>query len=653
MTVGKPNFDLNSFGVKYLSKDQVQDFLEINKFGKNIGDTPDPVEETTDKDGNVIQKKPHPQKEVFTDIKGLNPHQNPTAIDGGGYPGKWRRTGKKDKDGKPIKYQQTEEGTKPKVGQVPTSRKNDVQYGKLGEESTSEVRESFDMITNSPKYQEEIHRDAPLTEKEGTEKFDDTPANRALRDKIAMRNHKKKLAAEKKKKLKKANDIIMNMNIMKLDLMKRSGDLNTYGGFGDVLPTELKQDFQGQSTAERIGEKGKVDTKPTPEGKGAPKGTGNTDKKDIDKWEQRYDKIKNPHHSWRDGTGFGKMSTGNKAPADLKRKAAETIFKAISLKLDLMKDSKDGKQSKDGLPIRNGELKDLISGDDTREHVAEATRLGNEKRDIDEEFKKRYGFRMSPKNLKRFGRKNRMSGGTKESLKSDLMKDALDPKAKPQEDLLGNPNTALPKNTRVGQKPPKVIDMGDSEMDYGTGEQFGNPFHESTTRPTAQGIKNQNKPRYQSTDPNAKYYKNSKVGSSKTDPHKPRSADGKNTYKSAEETIFKATSLKLDLMKDAPKDLEREGIKKRPSNMPKAGKRDFEITPDQEEAARRGDFGNPITGHDKESAMTRLSDSERDWKAGHENAYGTIPINNPEGELIPPSVHNQRMGSTTKMKDEN
>ena len=97
--------------------------------------------------------------------------------------------------------------------------------------------------------------------------------------------------------------------------------------------------------------------------------------------------------------------------------AAETIFKAILLKLDLMKDSKDGKQSKDGLPIRNGELKDLISGDSTREYVAEATRLGNERRDIDEEFKKRYGFKNTPKNWKR-GRKNRMSGGTKESLKS-------------------------------------------------------------------------------------------------------------------------------------------------------------------------------------------------------------------------------------------
>ena len=421
MAVGKPDFDLNSFGVKYLSKDQVQDFLD-KALGKNIGDTPDPVEETTDKDGNVIQKKPHPQKpEVFTDISNKNPHQNPTAIDGGGYPGKWRRTGKKDKDGNPIKYQQTEEGTKPKVGQVPTSRKNDVQYGKLGEESASEVKESYDMITNSPEWQESINRDAPLTTEEGTEKFDDTPANRALKDRIAARAHKKKLAAEKKKKKnkKKANDIIMDMNIMKLDLMKGKGYSKTNTQrFHPDLPDNHPYNFDETTR----------------------------------------------NHNYK-----GLKIHGDK---DHKKRAFKRIDDAIEA----------------------GKVKEIESA------TLNASKL----------------------------------------IKSD-----------------------------------------------------------------------------------------------------------------SAETIFKATSLKLDLMKDAPKDLEREGIKKKPSNMPKAGKRDFEITPDQEEAARRGDFGNPITGHDKESAMTRLSDSERDWKAGHENAYGTRPINNPEGELIPPSVHNQRMGSTTNMKDEN
>jgi hypothetical protein len=295
MAVGKPDFDLNSFGVKYLSKDQVQDFLEIKK-RKDMGDVgQDP--DTPGLEG----------KEVSTNEITGHKTVRPKPVKRGGFKG---RSMRRVVNGEKVKVPQTEEETTPPEGQVPTSRKNDVQFGKLGEESTSEVRESFDMITNSPKYQEEINRDAPLTEKEGTEKFDNAdPKVQAARKRIAAREHKKKLAAEKKKKKnkKKANDIIMDMNIMKLDLMK---------------------------------------------------------------------------------------------------------------------DSKDGKQSKDGLP-KNGELKDLISGDDTREHVAEATRLGNEKRDIDEEFKKRYGFKNTPKNWKRFGRKNRMSGGTKESLKSDLMKDGI------------------------------------------------------------------------------------------------------------------------------------------------------------------------------------------------------------------------------------
>ena len=34
MTVGKPNFNLNSFGVKYLSKDEVQEFLEKRTQGE-------------------------------------------------------------------------------------------------------------------------------------------------------------------------------------------------------------------------------------------------------------------------------------------------------------------------------------------------------------------------------------------------------------------------------------------------------------------------------------------------------------------------------------------------------------------------------------------------------------------------------------------
>jgi hypothetical protein len=387
MTVGKPNFDLNSFGVKYLSKDQVQDFLEINKFGKNIGDTPDPVEETTDKDGNVIQKKPHPQKgEVFTDIKGLNPHQNPKPVKRGGFKNRQMR---RVVNGKKVKVGQTEEETTPPEGQVPTSRLNDVQFGKLGEESTDQVRESFDYHTNSPKWQEAINRDAELTTEQGTAKFDDTPANRALRDKIAMRNHKKKLAAEKKKKLKKANDIIMNMNIMKLDLMKdgiEGGGKNIPEmGRGERASYYGSQHKEGQAERERSEyDRGEDDVSAYTKGKRPVKGVNNKPDPRIDpedythdektevgstgdassypadpmekrfpanasgstsKYMQHWDESMGKRRQegteherkWIEPKTLDSKDRGTTLPKGLKEKAAETIYKAISLKLDLMK----------------------------------------------------------------------------------------------------------------------------------------------------------------------------------------------------------------------------------------------------------------------------------------------------------------------------
>ena len=542
MAVGKPDFDLNSFGVKYLSKDQVQDFLD-KALGKNSGDVPEPVDDE--------KGKKFPKKETFTDINNINEHQNPTPIDGGGFPGKQRRTGKKDADDNPIKYTQSQDGTKPKEGNVPTSRKNNIYFKEDGL-SNAERKESFDYYLRNEADKEKLAKDPPLTVEEGTEKFDDTPANRALRDRIAAREHKKKLAAEKKKKLKKANDIIMDMNIMKLDLMKRSGDLNTQGGWGKALPEELPQGFQEQSTEIRIppaSKRGKTDLGKTPKGRGAPKGTGDDDWKEVrgESFNNRYEKIKNPKHSWRNDRGYEVMSS-DKAPSDLKRKTAETIFKAISLKLDLMKD------------------------------INTRSSFGN----VPKEEKQTFQEQSSAERI-----------GYKPFEKPDL---ATTPKGGKASDKIGETST------------------------YGDGSDTDKILNPEWTPQDGYG--------------------NQPSGKAPSD-----------LKEKAEETIFKAISLKLDLMKDAPKDLEREGIKKKPSNMPKAGKRDFEITPDQEEAARRGDFGNRITGHDKESAITRLSDSERDWKAGHENAYGTRPINNPEGELIPPSVQNQRMGSTTNMKD--
>jgi hypothetical protein len=56
----------------------------------------------------------------------------------------------------------------------------------------------------------------------------------------------------------------------------------------------------------------------------------------------------------------------------------------------------------------------------------------------------------------------------KKAWESWLEKDALDPKAKPQSDLLGDPNTATVRNTRVGQKPLGVISTPSMDIDFGS-----------------------------------------------------------------------------------------------------------------------------------------------------------------------------------------
>ena len=225
-------------------------------------------------------------------------------------------------NGKKVKVGQTEEETTPPEGQVQTSRLNDVQFGKLGEESTDQVKESFDYHTNSPEWQEAINRDAALTTEQGTEKFDNAdPKVQAIRDRIAARKHKKKLAAEKKKKnKKKANDIIMDMNILKLDLMKGKGYSKTNTQrFHPDLPDNHPYNFD--ETTRNHNYKGlKI----------------HGDKEDKKRAFKRID----------DDIEAGKVKEIESATLNasklIKSDSAETIFKATSLKLDLMKDGIQG-----------------------------------------------------------------------------------------------------------------------------------------------------------------------------------------------------------------------------------------------------------------------------------------------------------------------
>ena len=236
------------------------DLMEIKK-RKDMGDVgQDPSTEGLD------------HKEVSTDAITGKKTVRPKHVQGGGFPGKERRT---MVDGVQTKVPQSKENTKPKEGQVKHSLRGDMHTSQgLNTASTGEIKESFDMITNSPKYQESIHRDAPLTEKEGTDKFDAAdPKTQAIRDRIAAR------AARKKKSIDEINDMTDSMK----ELMKESTD-------------EEKKDF---AIKERNYEA-------LSSGGGKP---DNSLLLDIDK--PTVKKIKND--------------------------TAETIFKAISLKLDLIK----------------------------------------------------------------------------------------------------------------------------------------------------------------------------------------------------------------------------------------------------------------------------------------------------------------------------
>lgn len=237
------------------------DLMEIKK-RKDMGDVgQDPSTEGLD------------HKEVSTDAVTGKKTVRPKHVQGGGFPGKERRT---MVDGEQVKVPQSKENTKPKQGQVKTSLQGDMHMSQgLNNASTEEIKESFDMITNSPKYQESIHRDAPLTEKEGTDKFDKAdPKTQAILARIAAR-----------KKKKKSIDEINAMTDGMKELMKESTD-------------EEKKDF---AIRERNYE-------------GLSSGGGKPDNSlllDVDK-----PKVKKPV---------------------IKNDIAETIFKAISLKLDLMK----------------------------------------------------------------------------------------------------------------------------------------------------------------------------------------------------------------------------------------------------------------------------------------------------------------------------
>jgi len=121
-----------------------------------------------------------------------------------------------------INRPRTAEEVTHKKGNEKRSLAGDMQMSKELENKTPEqLKESMDLITNNQTYQEGIHRDAPLTEKEGTDKFDAAdPKTQAILARQAKRD------AAKKKRGEIVNHAISEINAMTdgmKELMKREG----------------------------------------------------------------------------------------------------------------------------------------------------------------------------------------------------------------------------------------------------------------------------------------------------------------------------------------------------------------------------------------------------------------------------------------------
>lgn len=191
--------------------------------GKNTGNTPSYIKEVTNQEtGEIEQKKEFENKPTFTDLKGDNPHTNPLHVQGKGFKGRQMRR-KNPETGKVEKV--PKETTTTKIGNVPTKHKK----GDIVPHNSPSLQETPENLKRRMDYLmhgEKIGGDLTNTK---TQKELDEEHNNREADAFAQTDAGKRIAAKiaqqnaKKKKLKKSlNDIIIKMNIMKLDIMKET-----------------------------------------------------------------------------------------------------------------------------------------------------------------------------------------------------------------------------------------------------------------------------------------------------------------------------------------------------------------------------------------------------------------------------------------------
>ena len=398
MTVGKPDFDLNSFGVKYLSKDEIQEFIDKRTQGESIGTKTELGDAkqmtsrgTTSGRTNVssvsstsgIESRPHPK---------LFGQHREVVGEGGGTGSVGRKfTEKKPEPIKPTEntvsvfnspsYGTTERMKKPKTtdpseGKIPSpeqvgSKRPYEHVGAKGEKYLKETSPKKERTGNTDSGSKEgILKpsklgDAPKDVKgketkigqkkirvgvgeKAHEKLQETggvgdkryaadrkspysEASERKRERESTQSKKLRIAQSKVQELKrrrdiealgtakKSDDIIMDMNILKLDLMnkkeewdknERNNEKRSRRGRGSPdkskLPFGVKQEMLHSQGVSRSGT-GRKGRKINPKTQ--------TFGEDVEEYGEIYDRQ-------------------NEA---LKSQAEETIFKAISLKLDLTK----------------------------------------------------------------------------------------------------------------------------------------------------------------------------------------------------------------------------------------------------------------------------------------------------------------------------
>ncbi len=232
-----------------------ESWLEIKK-RKNQGAPVVPV--TNDKDGNEI--KPFPKKEVFTDVNNQNAHQNPAPVINSKTPNTMVR---RMIDGEMQKVPFGGEGVEGS-GDEKTSTKGDKMMSKeLNNKTPTQIKESFDYVTNSPKYQESINRDTELTdeqlEERDAENWRNSPAGQAYHKKQERKRKRGFKTASwevwlEKNSIKPSKGQLREGNKPKDYEYRQGADMATMFGVNTnefEFPQEPKNDFQSQSTSAR------------------------------------------------------------------------------------------------------------------------------------------------------------------------------------------------------------------------------------------------------------------------------------------------------------------------------------------------------------------------------------------------------------------